>query len=68
MEREPLKRQPSYAGRFVAVTSALLLGALVLLWLVWGFRWPSTAQVVAGNDAPDPGRIEEPAPPPAPAP
>ncbi len=38
-------REPRRRGRAGWLAFALLAGLLVL-WLVWGFRWPPTAEVV----------------------
>jgi len=33
-------------GRFVASGTAAVIAVVLLLWMLWGFRWPPTAEVV----------------------
>lgn len=36
-----------YSWRVVGWTSAVLIAVVAALWLVWGFRWPPTSDVVS---------------------
>jgi hypothetical protein len=58
LDPEPRPRIP-WSWRVLGWTFAALLVALGLLWFVWGFRWPPTAEVV---DQPEVGLAAPPAP------